>query len=116
MLIPNLRFQELGKFTTLDAKYVTKLVNITALIAYKDPHTSPLSRYLLQSRRDEVADQVNSFILGRYGAPSITAIEKLAKQATVLRDHLHTDSLKDKKGSNNKIVYPKWQLSEFVGL
>ncbi|KAI8923897.1 CTLH/CRA C-terminal to lish motif domain-containing protein [Entophlyctis helioformis] len=114
--------EELGKFAYMNPKYSESLQDVIALIAYTNPEASPLSPYMSQTRREQVASALNSYILSYHGAPSQTAIERLVAQATVVRDHMHSDSAKDKKGAANKVrlspslvVYPKWQLSAFIG-
>lgn len=46
------------------AEYQHELSNISSLLAYKVPEQSPMAKYLTQERREAVADQVNSAILG----------------------------------------------------
>lgn len=45
------------------ATYFAELGNVGALLAYKVPEQSAMSKYLSQERREAVADQINSAIL-----------------------------------------------------
>jgi hypothetical protein len=44
--------------------YFKELINVGGLLAYKVPETSSIAKYLSQERREAVADQINSAILG----------------------------------------------------
>lgn len=46
--------------------YLKELNNVGGLLAYKVPETSSISKYLSQERREAVADQINSAILGAF--------------------------------------------------
>lgn len=54
---------EFGLFVTSNVKYSQQLQDIIALIAYPNPHQSPISHLLTQSRRETVSDAVNNHIL-----------------------------------------------------
>jgi hypothetical protein len=45
------------------AAYLKELGNVGGLLAYKHPESSPMAKYLSQTRREAVADQINSAIL-----------------------------------------------------
>lgn len=47
------------------AIYLKELNNVGGLLAYKVPETSSIAKYLSQERREAVADQINSAILGK---------------------------------------------------
>jgi hypothetical protein len=101
---------ELGRFSNINKKYTDTLEEIVSLIAYPNPHQSPLAHHLSTSRLAEVANVVNESILQYYGLSRVTALETITRHATVLRDELHQDSLKDKKGPNQKVVFIKLRL------
>ena len=44
-------------------KFNDTLQDVIALIAYTDPESCPMSLYMSQARRVEVADQLNNYIL-----------------------------------------------------
>ncbi|KAL2911615.1 hypothetical protein HK105_208916 [Polyrhizophydium stewartii] len=136
---------ELGKFAFMEPKYSETLQDIVALIAYTDPESSPLAGYMSRERREQVAMELNSYILAYHGASPVTALERIAQQATVVREVLHAETVKDKKqggalGSSTAAVtpavaggsaaaaassasarqrsdpaIPRWQLAAFVG-
>jgi hypothetical protein len=56
---------ELGQYGHINPKYFDALQDIVALIAYTDPFTSPVADYLSQERREEIASNLNSYILGK---------------------------------------------------
>ncbi|KAJ3218791.1 hypothetical protein HDU67_004039 [Dinochytrium kinnereticum] len=93
---------ELGQFGNLGPKYIEVLQDIVALIAYKDPFKSPVARFLSQERREEVASNVNNYILASENLPSQTKIEKLVTQLITVTDTLHEQSLADKKNPGSK--------------
>ncbi|KAJ3300772.1 hypothetical protein HK104_003742 [Borealophlyctis nickersoniae] len=105
--------KKLGQFGYLNPKYIEKLQDIVALIAYPNPETSPVAEYLSQQRREEVAMNLNSHILSFDGLPPDTAIERLVRQAVAVRDLVSAEGHKDKK--TNKPMYPKWDLQAFIG-
>lgn len=45
------------------ARYLKELGNVGGLLAYKEPESSPMAKYLSQERRESVADQINGAIL-----------------------------------------------------
>ncbi|KAJ1553992.1 hypothetical protein HK405_006309 [Cladochytrium tenue] len=104
---------ELSRFGPLNPKYYQTLEDVVALLAYTDPSSSPVSGYLSQEHRDEVAHSLNSFILKRECLPVESPLERIIRQATVVRDNLNDLSIKDKKGVW-KTAFPKWTLSGFI--
>ncbi|KND03907.1 uncharacterized protein SPPG_01359 [Spizellomyces punctatus DAOM BR117] len=105
--------EELGKFIFHGPQYLTALNRIIALIAYADPETSPVAEFLSQKRREEVATMLNSYILSYHSLPPTTTMERIVRQATVVREALG-EAPKDGKKSG-KPQHPKWQLSILVG-
>ncbi|KAJ3415823.1 hypothetical protein HDV05_004096 [Chytridiales sp. JEL 0842] len=90
---------ELGQYGHLNPSYFDTLQDIVALIAYTDPFNSPVAEYLSQSRREDVATNLNNYILSQENLPPLTTIEKIAKHATAIRDLL-SENVKDKKSSS----------------
>lgn len=72
-----------------------KVNEVTALIAYADPHQSRSKHLLSQERRDELAMEVNEVLLAQCNLPVQTSIEKVSRQYTVVTEELH----KSNKGS-----------------
>jgi len=48
------------------AMYLKELENVTALLAYTDLEKSPVRKYLDQTRRVALAEQINSAIMCEY--------------------------------------------------
>ncbi|RUP43136.1 hypothetical protein BC936DRAFT_137562 [Jimgerdemannia flammicorona] len=94
----------LGGFPHLDPKmeqrYTDMLTDVTALIAYTKPENSPVGSLLGQDYREKVAEEVNNAVLALCGLRQISTIERIVKQATVVRDIYATQ--KDKQ-SNAKV-------------
>ncbi|KAI8619023.1 CTLH/CRA C-terminal to lish motif domain-containing protein [Chytriomyces sp. MP71] len=111
-----LRFaqDELGQYGYLNPKYFDTLQDIVALIAYTDPYKSPVAHYLSHQRREEVATSLNGFLLAQQNLPAETSLERLVRQATVLRDYLSEPLVKDKKAAAKAVLYPKWELGFFL--
>lgn len=96
----------------MDSKYLDPLQDIVALIAYADASQSPVAHYLSQDRREQVAMNLNNYILSMDHQPSETCLERMVKQATVVREVLCSEGSKDKKST--KPVFPRWSLSAFL--
>mmetsp|Transcript_16510 Transcript_16510/g.28622 ORF Transcript_16510/g.28622 Transcript_16510/m.28622 type:complete len:439 (+) Transcript_16510:62-1378(+) len=74
-------------------QYTRTLEEIFSLLAYTEPHKSPVA-YLLDSRRRQpVAAALNSAILGFQGNASQHALERLAQQTAVVFEQLHVNQL-----------------------
>ncbi|KAJ3110683.1 hypothetical protein HDU96_006363 [Phlyctochytrium bullatum] len=112
---------ELGQFGALGQKYLEVLQDVVALIAYRDPLSSPVAGFLSQERREEVATNVNNYILALENLPTVTRIERAAAQLVAVSDALHEQSTSEKKAvattpnAAPKPVFPKWSFEEFVG-
>ncbi|KAL5072078.1 hypothetical protein RYX36_022965 [Vicia faba] len=78
-----------------EAKYMEKLEDFMALLAYKEPENSPMFHLLSLDYRQEFADNLNRTILAYFNLPSYTAMERLVQQATVVRQCLNEESGKD---------------------
>ncbi|KAG9294611.1 hypothetical protein G9A89_008090 [Geosiphon pyriformis] len=95
-----------------EQKYLKEIEEIAALIAYLEPETSPVGAFLAQDHRDRLADEINSAILYFYSLPSESGIERIVRQATVVRDYLQDDASLNKRTGNK--VFASWQLSTFI--
>ncbi|TFY72674.1 hypothetical protein EVG20_g349 [Dentipellis fragilis] len=71
------------------AAYHKELGSISSLLAYKVPEKSPMASYLSQSRREQVADEVNSAILYRAGLSPISYLELYVRYTGVLWQYLN---------------------------
>lgn len=76
-------------------KYVEKLEDAMALLAYEEPEKSPMFYLLSVQYRQRVAESLNQAILVHANLPSHTALERLIKQATVVRQSLSQELGKD---------------------
>lgn len=73
-------------------KYIEKLEDFMALLAYEEPDKSPMFHLLSLEYRQQVADSLNRAILEHMKMPSYTAIERLIQQTTVVRQCLSQES------------------------
>lgn len=64
------------------AMYLKELESVTSMLAYRDLPKSPVMKYLDQSRRVALAEQINSAIMLRTGKPSQPLIESAVRQTT----------------------------------
>ncbi|XP_038715190.1 glucose-induced degradation protein 8 homolog isoform X1 [Tripterygium wilfordii] len=96
-------------------KYVEKLEDFMALLAYEDPEKSPMFHLLSLEYRLRVADNLNRAILGLFpelhhlshaNKPSCTAMERLIQQITVVRQCLSQEHGKD--------GHPQFSLKDFL--
>ncbi|XP_024977260.1 glucose-induced degradation protein 8 homolog isoform X1 [Cynara cardunculus var. scolymus] len=87
-------------------KYVEKLEDFMALLAYEEPEKSPMFHLLSFEYRQHVADSLNRAILAHANMPSYSALEKLIRQATVVRQCLSEELGKD--------VQSAFSLKEFL--
>ncbi|CAN8295375.1 unnamed protein product [Cochlearia groenlandica] len=102
-------------------KYVEKLQDVMALLAYEDPKRSPMFHLLSSEYRQQVADNLNRTILGQFflplascglyrlqkftklshrrpeheNHPRYTPMERLIQQVTVARQYLTEENGKD---------------------
>ncbi|XP_051124578.1 uncharacterized protein LOC127246948 isoform X2 [Andrographis paniculata] len=84
-------FTSFGK----EEKYVAKLEDFMALLAYEEPEKSPMFHLLSSEHRQHVAESLNRAILAHANLPSCSAIERLVQQTTVVRQCLSQESGKD---------------------
>ncbi|XP_010457721.1 PREDICTED: glucose-induced degradation protein 8 homolog [Camelina sativa] len=84
----------LAPFGTVQ-KYVEKLEDAMALLAYDDPEKSPLFHLLSSEYRQQVADNLNRTILEHTNQPSYTPMERIIQHVTVVRQYLTEENGKD---------------------
>ncbi|XP_010271531.1 PREDICTED: glucose-induced degradation protein 8 homolog isoform X1 [Nelumbo nucifera] len=72
-------------------KYVEKLEDFMALLAYEEPEKSPMFHLLSMEYRQQVADSLNRAILAYANQPSYSAMERLVQQTAVVRQSLHQE-------------------------
>ncbi|KAM6544347.1 hypothetical protein CsatB_008794 [Cannabis sativa] len=96
---------KLTPFGKMD-KYVHKLEDFLALLAYDEPEKSPMFHFLSPDYRQEVADTLNQAILAHANLPSYTAMERLIKQTTAVRQCLSQETEKD--------GFPPFSLKDFL--
>ncbi|CAH8354388.1 unnamed protein product [Eruca vesicaria subsp. sativa] len=87
-------------------KYVGKLEDVMALLAYEDPEKSPMFYLLSSEYRQQVADNLNRTILEHTNHPSYTPMERLLQQVTVARQYLTEE--------NGKDAFPPFSLKDYV--
>ncbi|KAF9430010.1 Ran-binding protein 9 [Podila epigama] len=92
----------LHKFQRLDPQgadhYIKHMEEIVSVIAYSNPEDSPNGHHMKQEARDNLADIMNSAVLGCNGMSCEPALLTIVKQATVVREYLAADPLKSKRG------------------
>lgn len=77
------------------AKYVEKLEDFMALLAYEEPEKSPMFHLLSQEYRESVANNLNRAILAHLNLPCYSSLERLIQQITVVQQCLSKDFGKD---------------------
>ncbi|KAH9612644.1 hypothetical protein KSS87_012951 [Heliosperma pusillum] len=90
-------------------KYMGKIEDHMALLAYNEPEKSPMFRLLSLDYRHEIADKLNRAILAHVNKPSYSSLERLIQQTTVVRQLLNQDSSKVLQDS-----LPLFSLKDFV--
>ncbi|XP_030476387.1 uncharacterized protein LOC115693506 [Syzygium oleosum] len=76
-------------------KYVVKLEDFMALLAYEEPEKSPMFHLLSLDYRQHVADSLNRAILAHANQPSHSTLERLIKQMMVVRQLLSQEHGQD---------------------
>ncbi|XP_019414974.1 PREDICTED: glucose-induced degradation protein 8 homolog [Lupinus angustifolius] len=89
-----------------EQKYMEKLQDFMALLAYKEPEKSPVFHLLSSEFRQQVTDSLNRAILAHLNLPSYAAMERLIQQATVVRQCLTQEPGKDGP--------PPFSLKDFI--
>eukprot|EP00897_Mesotaenium_endlicherianum_P004720 jgi/Mesen1/4276/ME000022S03563 len=72
-------------------KYLEKLQDCLALLAYEEPHTSPVGSLLSPEYRQTVADALNGALLAYAELPSFAPLERLLKHVVALRQRLYQE-------------------------
>ncbi|KAJ7741517.1 lish motif-containing protein [Mycena maculata] len=81
------------------AAYTQELRNVAGLLAYPDPQSSPVAKYLSQERREAVANQINTAILYRTGFAAISRLELSTRYISTLWSFLHDFRVKPRPGA-----------------
>ncbi|KAF0451490.1 CTLH/CRA C-terminal to lish motif domain-containing protein [Gigaspora margarita] len=92
------------------AEYPTlrdEFTKVSPLIAYEKPENSPSAPLLSQEHRDKLADEINSAILSFDSQVNESALERLIKQAIVVREYLHHVVSKGHRTAYRKCVHGK---------
>lgn len=76
-------------------KYVEKLEDFMALLAYEEPEKSPMFHLLSFEYRHHAADSLNRAILADAHMPSYSSLERIIQQTTVVRECLSEELGKD---------------------
>ncbi|XP_076954736.1 uncharacterized protein LOC143629314 [Bidens hawaiensis] len=88
-------------------KYVEKLEDIMALLAYEEPEKSPVFHLLSLEYKQQIADNLNRAILAHASKPSYSELERIIQQATVVRQCLNGEPGKD-------VASPPFSLKDFL--
>uniref|UniRef100_A0A1D1ZLR3 Protein C20orf11 n=1 Tax=Anthurium amnicola TaxID=1678845 RepID=A0A1D1ZLR3_9ARAE len=78
-------------------KFVEKLEDFMALLAYEEPEKSPMFHLLSLEHRQNVAEILNRAILANANLPSYSLMERLVQQTTVVRQYLHQEIDKERR-------------------
>ncbi|CAI2163312.1 4967_t:CDS:2 [Funneliformis geosporum] len=84
-------------------KFNAELSSVGALMAYENPEKSPVGSLLAQEHRDKLADEINSAILSFDYHAGESALERIVKQATLVREHLHNVMSRGQKNSKRAV-------------
>uniref|UniRef100_A0A803LKF7 CTLH domain-containing protein n=1 Tax=Chenopodium quinoa TaxID=63459 RepID=A0A803LKF7_CHEQI len=88
-----------------EQKYVVKLEEFLALLAYDEPEKSPSFHLISLDYRQDIADKINRAILAHTKQPSYSSLERLIQQMTVVKQHLSQEPNKDG---------PPFSLKDFI--
>lgn len=95
--------QTLGSSDYSGPRFRSHLANVIALLAYPDIYSSKIGAYLMdQARREDLAREVNSWILVGLGCPGTTALERISRQLCVVQDSLAANAATTAKGGEGK--------------
>lgn len=107
--------QELSQFASSE-EYKPQLTEVVGLLAYKFPQKSPLAHLLDQSRRETLANELNSFLLGFESMSPTSGLERIIRHLTVLHCNLEDKEKKGKRGSvPGTPLVSSWDLEQFLG-
>ncbi|AQL00081.1 Jacalin-related lectin 3 [Zea mays] len=87
-------------------KYIEKLEDFMALLAYEEPEKSPMFHLLSPEHRQNVAEGLNRAVLAHANLPAYSSLERVVQQATVVRQYLQQEVGKDS--------YPPFSLKAFL--
>lgn len=87
-------------------KYVEKLEDFMALLAYEEPEKSPMFHLLSPDYRQDVADNLNRAILDHANKPNYSSLERLIQQTAAVGQHLNQE--------HGKEVRPPFSLKDFI--
>ncbi|CAM8979293.1 unnamed protein product [Rhodiola kirilowii] len=76
-------------------KYIPKLEDSMALVAYEEPQNTPMFHMLSPDHRQQVVDSLNRALLEHKNQPTYPAMERLLQQATLVRQNLTQEFGKD---------------------
>lgn len=83
-----------------------------ALIAY--PEIRPDEPLMQQTRRDELATEVNSWILEREGGNGVSRLERVARQVCVVQDCVNAEVACGKKEKGVVAGVTAFSFADFV--
>ncbi|KAI8993422.1 CTLH/CRA C-terminal to lish motif domain-containing protein [Pilobolus umbonatus] len=81
-----------------------KVKEVTALIAYANPHESQFKYLLSQERREILANEVNLALLALCNLPKESSIEKIKKQYTLVEEELDKNNTVTEQNHREKIA------------
>ncbi|KAK9758318.1 hypothetical protein RND81_01G222600 [Saponaria officinalis] len=87
-------------------KYMARIEDHMALLAYDEPEKSPMFHLLSPVYRQDVADKLNRAILAHANKPSYSSLERVIQQTTAVRQLLNQESGKD--------GFSPFSLKEFI--
>lgn len=70
-----------------------ELEDVLSLLAYENPHESPVAHLLTTNHRESLASTVNSAILEHHGHPSSSTVEQLIAHTRVAVDHMVAENV-----------------------
>ncbi|XP_078435466.1 lisH and RanBPM domains containing protein isoform X2 [Wolffia australiana] len=86
-------------------RYVGKLEDLMALLAYEEPEKSPMFHLLSPEHQQNVAEKLNQAILAHANLPSHSLMEKLVRQISVVRQCLQQELGKDSFPWSSKTIW-----------
>ncbi|KAG0206927.1 hypothetical protein BGX28_001730 [Mortierella sp. GBA30] len=87
-------------------QYTTRFVEFVSVVAFSNPEESPNGHLMKQEARDQLAEMMNSAVLGYNGMSCEPALLTIVKQATLVRDILAGEPSKTKRGLKGTSAMP----------
>ncbi|GAQ85008.1 hypothetical protein KFL_002170020 [Klebsormidium nitens] len=87
-------------------RFVERLQDCMALLAYEEPEKSPMFDLLEDVYRERVAELLNGALLAHWHMPAQASVEKLIRQAVVVRKVMHQERVREH--------VPPFSLSDFI--